>query len=185
MATYRSQRFLQSKAQNGNFYFGPRALLLYGAASFVYEALPSLGPDGTPDLATISTFFGAVKSGNTYVHTPERFPAKWYNRRAPYTLLDAATQAVNMYNANPEPFGGNAGVGNYVPVSWGGIVNGQFPPSGPLTTEGYLCLLYQLATGAAPVGLAAVLQLTLNTVSFVTGNLNPIFKNLGCPLVNS
>lgn len=35
MALYRRQRFNDSLFGNGNFYYGPKSLLLYGAASFV------------------------------------------------------------------------------------------------------------------------------------------------------
>lgn len=37
MALYRYGRYQQSKRDNGNFYFGPKSLLLFGAASFLYE----------------------------------------------------------------------------------------------------------------------------------------------------
>lgn len=36
--------------QNPNFFFGPLSLLLFGAASFLYELFPSYGNEGTPDL---------------------------------------------------------------------------------------------------------------------------------------
>lgn len=35
IARYRKQRYDDSVAHNGNFYFGPKSLLLYGAASFL------------------------------------------------------------------------------------------------------------------------------------------------------
>jgi hypothetical protein len=35
MALYRAQRYNQSLNENGNFYYGPKSLLLYGAASFL------------------------------------------------------------------------------------------------------------------------------------------------------
>lgn len=89
LTLYRSQRYAQSKADNGNFYFGPKSLLLYGAASFLYELFPSFGPAGNPDVATISSFFGASSDGNggyTFNHQ-DKIPPNWYNRRAPYTIL--------------------------------------------------------------------------------------------------
>lgn len=35
LALYRYQRYNESLNTNGNFYFGPKSLLLYGAASFL------------------------------------------------------------------------------------------------------------------------------------------------------
>lgn len=48
---YREARYQQSLADNGNFFFGPGSLLLYGAASFLYELMPTAG--GTADEAVI------------------------------------------------------------------------------------------------------------------------------------
>ena len=59
LALYRYQRYQQSKADNDNFYFGPKSLLLYGAATFLYELFPSLGPASQSNLSTISSFFSA------------------------------------------------------------------------------------------------------------------------------
>jgi len=63
LGAYRGQRWFESQASNTNFYFGPLSLLLYGAASFLYELMPS-GPDYAPDLATISSFFGTEQDAN-------------------------------------------------------------------------------------------------------------------------
>lgn len=35
LANYRYQRYQQSLSENGNFYFGVKSLLLFGAASFL------------------------------------------------------------------------------------------------------------------------------------------------------
>jgi len=35
LALYRYQRYQQSLSENGNFYFGPKSMLLFGAASFL------------------------------------------------------------------------------------------------------------------------------------------------------
>lgn len=43
LALYREARFNASKTDNGNFFFGPGSLLLYGAASFLYELMPTAG----------------------------------------------------------------------------------------------------------------------------------------------
>lgn len=55
IAKYRSDRYDESLNTNPNFYFGPKSLLLYGAASFVYENFPVFGGDGIPDIDTISS----------------------------------------------------------------------------------------------------------------------------------
>lgn len=96
LAKYRFQRYQQSLAENGNFYFGPKSVLLYGAASFLYELFPSLGPAGTPDLATIESFFGAQSDGNggyTF-NNAEKIPANWYNRKVPYSNNDVTNEIV-------------------------------------------------------------------------------------------
>jgi hypothetical protein len=56
LALYRLQRYEQSKADNGNFFFGPGSLLLYGAASFLYELMP--GSSHAPDEAVSSHCLG-------------------------------------------------------------------------------------------------------------------------------
>jgi hypothetical protein len=70
LAAYRSKRYdesvqvshpnhhntitikLTGRKTNANFFFGPLSLLLFGAASFLYELFPSYGDKGTPDLAS-------------------------------------------------------------------------------------------------------------------------------------
>ena len=59
LALYRYQRYQKSKVDNDNFYFGPKSLLLYGAATFLYELFSSFGPAGQSNLSTIFSFFGA------------------------------------------------------------------------------------------------------------------------------
>ena len=115
LAKYRFQRYLQSRADNPNFYYGPKSVLLYGAASFLYELFPSFGPQGPPDLATISSFFGASPNGNGgYIfNNQEQIPASWYNRRAPYSLLAVVTEIVAQYAEYPVLLGGNVGTGNF------------------------------------------------------------------------
>lgn len=64
LSKYRLQRYEQSVAENPNFFFGPLALLLYGAASFLYELMPSGTRDYAPDVETISSFFGAEQQAD-------------------------------------------------------------------------------------------------------------------------
>ena len=169
----RYQRFQQSKADNANFYFGPKSVLLIGAATFLYELFPSLGPAGAPDLATISSFFGAQSDGNggyTF-NNQERIPADWYNRKVPYTIAGAAAETVALYLENPTLFGGNAGKGNFDLLNFGtDFNNGQFNA----TAQNVLCLFYQLATENVPSSLSGVLELPLNVITWAAGKLNPV-----------
>ena len=180
LALYRFQRYQQSEADNGNFYFGPKSLLLYGAASFLYELFPSLGDAGTPDLATISSFFGAESNGNGgwRFNNKEQIPPNWYNRKAPYTIVATAVEILTQYLEYPVLFGGNVGKGNFDALSFGSIKDGNLNA----TEQNVLCLLYQLATEDVPSSLSEVLTLPLQVVSWAVGKLNPVFKDFGCPL---
>jgi hypothetical protein len=91
-------------AENDQFLFLPTALLLYGASSFLYELMP--GEGGSPNLATISTWFGAVDNGDgTYSHVPERIPEGYRARTTPYSGTDVVTEILAQYLAAPVPFG--------------------------------------------------------------------------------
>lgn len=99
MAKVRSDRYQQSVRENPDFFFSPGALLLYGAASFLYELFPDYGPEGTADEATMMSFFGANKtSDGTYVfNNAEKIPDNWHNRRSPYAGFAVLDQIVDMY----------------------------------------------------------------------------------------
>ncbi|MCJ1478965.1 hypothetical protein MMC13_007649 [Lambiella insularis] len=180
LALYRYQRYQQSLAENGNFYFGPKALLLYGAASFLYELFPSLGPAGSPDLATMESFFGAVSNGNGgWNHVPEQIPPNWYNRVSAYTNMDVATEIDALYLLHPVLFGGNVGVGNFDALtSFSNLISG-----GKLTgnAAAVQCLLYQLATENIPSSLSGVLSLPAEVITWAQGKLGPVFAGTGCP----
>ena len=107
LALYRKQRYDQSLAENSNFYFGPLSLLLFGAASFLYELMPSGTHNYQPDLETISSFFGAEEnSDGTYsFNNMEKIPPDWTNRVEPYTNNDVTIQIVEMYLLHPVLFG--------------------------------------------------------------------------------
>ncbi|KAL8690073.1 MAG: hypothetical protein Q9218_004401 [Villophora microphyllina] len=178
LALYRYQRYQSSLATNPNFYFGPKAVGLYGAATFLYELFPSFGPEGPPDLATISSFFGVENDGNNAgytVNNGERIPANWYNRRTPYTLNEGAVEILAQYLAYPVLFGGNAGAGNFdlldSSYDGGGVFeNGTFRG----TEKDVRCLLYQFATEDVPSSLSGVLELPLEVVEWAAGKLNPV-----------
>lgn len=185
LALYRYQRYQQSKAENGNFYFGPTSILLFGAATFLYELFPSLGPAGNPDLATMESFFGASPAGSGGGYTfnnAEKIPPSWYNRVSPYSVEDTATEALTMYLEHPVLFGGNVGPGNFDALTYGPFVNGNLTQP---NTNTVLCLIYQLATEKVPSSLSGVLSLPVEVVEWASGKLNPIFENYGCPLIDT
>lgn len=184
LARYRSQRYQQSLADNGNFYFGPKAILAYGAATFLYELFPSFGPAGTPDLPTMESFFGAVPDGNGgWTHAPERIPANWYNRKAPYSNLDVTTEILAQYTLYPVLFGGNVGRNNFLGLGDYGR-QGQIT-GGKLTADANAlkCLLFQIATENVPSSLSGVLTLPVQILQWATGKLNVagVFGGSGCP----
>jgi len=184
LALYRYQRYKQSLADNGNFYYGPKALLLYGAATFLYELFPSFGPAGTPDLPTIESFFGAVPDGNGgWNHIPERIPASWYNRKTPLGNLEVTTEILALYALYPVLFGGNAGRNNFLDLGNYGS-QGQ-NTGGKLTADANAlkCLLFQISTENVPSSLSGVLTLPVQILQWATGKLNVagVFGGSGCP----
>ena len=182
LALYRYQRYQQSLTENGNFYFGPKSILIYGAASFLYELFPSGGPAGDPDLPTISSFFGAEgdgQGGYTF-NNAEKIPDNWYNRASAFTNTDVTLEIVALYLQYPVLFGGNVAQGNFDALgSFGSAIQ-----DGKLNTDvsTVRCLLYQLATENVPSSLGGVLELPLEVVSWTVGKLNPVFQGTGCPL---
>ncbi|MCJ1312986.1 hypothetical protein MMC25_006662 [Agyrium rufum] len=185
LALYRYQRYEQSLAENGNFYFGPKSVLLYGAATFLYELFPSHGPEGTPDLATISSFFGAASDGKGgwEFNNAEKIPANWYSRTTPFTNLEVATEILALYAEHPVLFGGNAGAGNFDLLgTFGSGISGSKLTGSAADVR---CLLYQIATENVPSSLGGVLTLPLEVLSWVLEKLNPVFEGSGCPLVTS
>jgi hypothetical protein len=183
LALYRYQRYGQSVQENPNLYFGPFSLLLYGAASFLYELMPSGTRNYAPDLYTISSFFGAASDGNGgySFNNAEKIPDNWTNRVKPYSIMDVGQQIQDMYLLNPVLFGGSTGNGGFDALS--------FPPSikngklvNPSATS-IACLLYQLTTERVPSSLNGFVTPTVQAIAFAASKLNPQFKNLGCPLV--
>lgn len=181
LALYRYQRYQQSLHDNPNFYFGPLALLLFGASSFLYELMPS-GPSYTPDLPTISSFFGAQKQNDgTYAfNNAEKIPDNWYNRVKPYTNTDVTLEILAQYVEYPVLFGGSTGNGGFNTISFGsGIKDGKLVKADAPTM---LCLIYQLATQSVPSSLNTVVTPTVEALAFAARKLNPLFDSLGCPL---
>ena len=191
VAQHQFNRYQDSLNTNPNFFFGPKAIILYGAASFLYEAFPSHGPDGSPTLLDQAAFFGTSNpdaNGQVHFANTEHVPVNpnplgpgWFARTDPYNLTALVEQVVVLYTAHPVLFGGNAGVDNFDAINFGQSIS-----NGKLTTDpaALLCLLYQIATDDVPDSLSSVLNLPSSVLSFMTGKLNPIFANSGCTLAN-
>jgi len=181
LSTYRYQRWHQSQIENPDFFFGPLSLLLYGAASFLYELMPSGTHDYQPDLATISSFFGTTQnSDGTWAFTAEQIPANWTNRVSPYTNNDVTLEIVQMYLLNPVLFGGNTAAGSFDTLSFGPIQDGTISPD--ISAQDTSCLLYQLATSSVPSYANGLITPTVDALDFITTKLGPSFDNLGCPI---
>ena len=189
IAQHQFNRYQESKATNPNFFFGPKSILLYGAASFLYELFPSHGPDGSPAFIDIGSFYGTtnpdvngiVKFNNTehVPVNPDPAGIQWFSRTNPYTIPDVVAQIVRLYSAHPVLFGGNVGVGNFDELSFGSAIsNGKLS----LNSQDVLCLLYQLATDDVPDSLSSVLTIPSALLSFATSKLNPIFASSGYTL---
>jgi len=183
LALYRYQRYQQSLVENPNFYFGPFSLLLFGAASFLYELMPSGTRNYAPDYYTISSFFGAVDNGDgTYSKGYEKIPDNWTNRVVPYSNFLVGQQIIEMYLLHPVMFGGNVGDGTFAPLpDWNFIKNGTIV-TGNVSPTATSCLLYMLATERVPSYFNSVITPSVNTLSFVLSKLTGLgFANLGCP----
>lgn len=139
---------------------------------------------GSPDLPTMSSFFGAVSNGNGgWTHVGERIPANWSNRVTPYTIQETSSEINAQYQQHPVLFGGNVGVNNFdaLNTSVGVIRNGKLPSTA--TAADVECLLYLIATENVPSSVSGgVLTLPVQVVQYMTAKLNPVFKNSGCPL---
>lgn len=69
-------------------------ILFYGADGYTYLGMsstdPATGQISSPDSKSIQTFFGAQKSGSTWIHVSEKlFPGPdghWYRRSTPLTV---------------------------------------------------------------------------------------------------
>lgn len=181
LAAYRSQRYDESVAENPNFFFGPLAILLYGASSFVYELFAPYGSEGTADLTSISSFFGTSRDASgTWRAVPERIPDNWHNRRAPYTLDLGVKQILAQYQPYPKMFGGNIGTNNFNALNFGLIRDGKLASTASIKDT--TCLLFQLATTQIPNTLAQVVALPLNLLNWATRKLAPALVNAGCVL---
>lgn len=180
LALYRYQRYQQSLQDNPNFFFGPLSLLVFGAASFLYELMPNGNRAYAPDLETISSFFGTEKNadGEWVFNNQEKIPDNWTNRATPYSNTDVTLEIVAMYLEHPVLFGGATADGGFdaLPTFGTSISNGT------LNVANTECLLYQLATSSIPSYLNGIITPTVEALSFVESKLGSQLTNLGCPI---
>lgn len=182
LAKYRQERYLQSRRDNPNFYFGPLSLLLFGASSFLYELMPNGNRGYVPDFETISSFFGANDNGDgTYSFTAERIPPNWTNRVKPYTNSDVTREILAQYLLYPVLFGGATGNGGFNLINFGGSIKDGNLVAVPGTKE-TACLLYQLATQSVPSSLNGVITPTVDAIGLITKTIGADLTNIGCPL---
>lgn len=176
LSLYKSQRYADSRADNGNFFYGPITLFFNVAAGFLYQVFPNYGNEGVPDLATITSFFGAESDGQGgfRYNGGERIPSNWHNRRTQFTFPDSAAEVVALYLPHPVLLGGNTAPGTFDALNFQSVKDGKIPAD-PATV---LCLLYQALIDPLPNSVSLPTQV----LSWMLGKLNPIFQNFGCPL---
>ncbi|KAM3424667.1 hypothetical protein BST61_g6654 [Cercospora zeina] len=183
LALYRYQRWSQSRDENPNFYFGPFSLLLFGAASFLYELMPSGTRGYAPDVETISSFFGAQREddGTWTFNNAEQIPPNWTNRVDPYDNAKVVAEILKMYLLHPVEFGGNTADGTFNVINFSNIISeGKLEPN--LDARTTSCLLYMLATERVPSYLNGLLTPTVEALSLTLTKLSGTnFANLGCP----
>ncbi|MCJ1454642.1 hypothetical protein MMC28_004995 [Mycoblastus sanguinarius] len=192
MVDFMSMRYKQSTAENPNFYFGPKVVLLYGAASFLFRLFPNFSGDvGAPNLMVVGSFFGAEQEGDTFkFNGGEAIPDEWHNRLTPLTLANVAADFATMYSMNPVLLGGNAGQVNDFDAlgASGDGVTGVTNSLLSTNPNDFICLIYQIATEDVPSNLQGTLGSLVSAVtSFATSNLNalPVFTSAGCTLLTA
>ena len=194
MVKFMGQRYKQSIAQNAEFYYGPKVVLLYGAASFLFRLFPNFtGDTGPPTLHFIAGFFGVQQSGSTFaLSAGEQILDDWHNRLTPLTLADVANDFATMYSSAPVLLGGNAGkVNDFDALGATGTGVAGFNVTNSLLSAkaaDFICLIYQIATEDVPSSLQSKLgPLSVAVTAFAAKNLNPlaVFTNAKCTLCST
>ncbi|BFZ56546.1 hypothetical protein PYCC9005_003593 [Savitreella phatthalungensis] len=183
MTEWRYQRYLQSRAENGQFYFGIKSLLLYGASAFVSDAFNGNNSVTTKEYA--ASFFGTSVDGPWKDHAAgvnERIPKGWYPRNIPMTIPEIADYIGEQYFARPVEFGANVGQGNFVGAGLNGVefLGGSSRPS----QADISCALVQFLTDNYPSQLSGVPALTQQAKDFSTtlfGQYAGTGTYSGCP----
>ncbi|KZO94183.1 Cloroperoxidase [Calocera viscosa TUFC12733] len=171
LALYRSQQYDRARVENPWLYFPQLALHNYGAATFLYNTFPSSAKNYTPDLETISSFFGAVQLPNgSWGHVGERTPPNWQNRVTPLNLTDVSTGISDLYAAYPKPYGANVN-GVWIPLN----STSSSATRKRQSTSDLLCGAYDEI-----IGVAEAAPQPFAMLQFVTEKANPVFAAVGC-----
>ena len=105
LAKYRYDRYVHSRTNNPRFYLGVKSLILWGAASFVYQGFGNATEgNASASKEVVRSFFEAVpdpKAKGGFRYQAERAPSYWYRRAEPYTLIGALSQILEMYSLHP------------------------------------------------------------------------------------
>lgn len=191
---FMGKRYKQSEAQNPIFYFGPKVVLLCGAASFLFRLFPNFtGDTGHPVLHFIDGFFDAEQSDSIFVFNEgEQFLHGWHNRLTPLTLANVAEDFATIYSMSLVLLCGNAGQLNDfhgLGASGNGVVGVNVNNNTSiLSPNEFICLIYQIATENLPSSLHTKLgPAAASILAFATENLNPmgIFTTAGCTLLTT
>ncbi|PPJ52508.1 hypothetical protein CBER1_10348 [Cercospora berteroae] len=180
LSVYRKQRYMESKRDNGQFFFGPIQIALYAAAAFVYDLF---GPGPTASESTLLSFFGATKDPSTGSYIPtsgESFPSNWTNRLTPYGELQLIPKVTAMYLENPVPFGFNSGPNNFVGLNFSSYIQEGELNLNEESVKGLTCALY-LALGTVPSATGEVLNLPVRLTDAIFEKVAPFMRDLGCP----
>lgn len=189
MSYYRKARYDDSRARNSHFYMDEKSLLLFGAASFVYESF-SDGRDMIPSEHVVSSFFGAQPDSSAaggFVHIPERIPDGWYRRATPYTLQMLVQEAGKMMSPpNNVTFGANIGPGQFFGVGADGIPLSTFDPTNPEQVNTVGCAIWQLFIADFPSEFQGTVDATFDAINFALNKMNPQFHNtFGCDFITA
>ena len=129
-----------------------------------------------PDFESVGTIHGVTKSGGTYTFGAEQLPPNWFSRPTPFDGVEFATDFIRSLAEYPVLLGGNTASGSFDLLSAGGVQDGVIATPDPETV---LCLFYQALSEGTLYGL----ELSVESLGFILGKVNPVFENYGCPLV--
>jgi hypothetical protein len=137
-----------------------------------------------PSVAHLAPIFGAVKAqsgpGNAtggWDAVPERLPANWYNRVAPYSLQNITTETLAQYAAYPKVFGAANGLGHFT------ADNARLNAVGANATAGdVVCQIYESYLDAS--GVPGTVDVSPDVLRWAAEKLNPLFSSFGCKLYN-
>jgi hypothetical protein len=175
-------RYAASKAANKQFYFNlPSAGVVMGAYYFIpgFFSNGTIGAGGVANEASITSFYGAKPTRDnawndpslTYTHVPERIPVQgWYRRATPMTIPEAVAGILDVYLYAMPPIGGGGADQGWV----------AGPALIPDTPQAFSCFLYNAIYANFPAELFNTITLAQTVINFLSSNLAPGYKALGC-----